>query len=234
MINLNDFRMKKYSQFQEDGISLKIFDIIGLTNKIGVEIGVQSGTECCSRILRDIGIEMLLFDNNHSDPKINLQQATVTIDNAISLIQSFNIPKDLDFLAVDIDSFDFYVVHKILEYYKPRVLIVETNPTFTSEDKVVKLGHPMEHYWAYHGASLAAWLNTLTDYDLVCHEWGGINAFFVRKGLMPEGLIDNIGSMSLFSSHVAAGYSLHTYTMYPPHFPILTGSEALELLHNTK
>jgi hypothetical protein len=45
-INLNNFEKKVYSQFNEDGITEKIFDLIGTTNKICVEFGVENVINC--------------------------------------------------------------------------------------------------------------------------------------------------------------------------------------------
>ena len=64
MINLNDFRKKVYSQFEEDGITEKIFELVGTTNKVCVEFGVEDGMQCCSRILwENNGFKQILFDN---------------------------------------------------------------------------------------------------------------------------------------------------------------------------
>ena len=156
MINLNDFRKKVYSQFGEDGITEKIFELIGTTNKVCVEFGVEDGTMCCSRILWEKhNFKQILLDNNHENKKINLKKHTVTVNNVIELFKENNVPDDLDFLCVDIDSYDFYVLSKIIEKYTPRVLVVETNPTFKKDDKVILLNHKLND-GAYHGASLKA------------------------------------------------------------------------------
>jgi len=227
MLNLNDYRKKVFSQFGEDGITEKIFELIGTTNKICVEFGVEDGSQCCSRILwENHEFKQILFDNNYENEEINLKKHTITVDNVLTIFEENNVPKEFDLLCVDIDSYDFYVTHKILEVYKPRVIILETNPTFLKEDKVIQLNHSL-NMGAYHGASLKAWHNTLNDYDLVCHEINGINCFFVKKQLMDGNIKDLNNFEKLFNQH----NGLHNYKMYPNNYPILTSIEALKLIN---
>jgi hypothetical protein len=237
-MNLNDFRRKEFSQNSEDGVTEKIFELIGTTNKVAVEIGVGDGGECCSRIMwQNHGFSPILMDKDSEHTERKLTKHFITPCNVLEILEGRGAPLEPDFLGVDIDSYDFYVVHTILKKYRPRLLVVETNPTFLTDDKVIKLDYPIESFWAYHGAGLAAWKNSLNHlgYYLVCHEWSGINAFFVR-GHEIEAQIDNFDSISLFSPHEADGKpgKLENYAMYPPHFPILTSKEALELLNGAK
>ena len=228
-INLENFCEKKYSQFGEDGITKKIFELIGTTNKVCVEFGVESGDQCCSRILwQDLGFKQILFDNCSENKNYNLKKYTITTDNVLNIFSNENVPLEPDFLSVDIDSYDFYVTHKILQIYSPRVLVVETNPTFLKENKVIKLNHPLNG-GAYHGCSVKAWFLSLKDrYDFVAHETNGINAFFVIKGLLNEDVIENINDFEkLYRLHSG----LHNYAGYPDSEPILTHNEALSLLN---
>jgi hypothetical protein len=229
MINLNDFRKKVYSQFEEDGITEKIFELVGTTNKVCVEFGVEDGMQCCSRILwENNGFKQILFDNICENNEINLKKYTITVDNVIDIFDDNSVPLVPDFLSVDIDSYDFYILHRILEKYKPRVMVLETNPTFLKDNKVVKLDHPLNG-GAYHGVSLKAWFDSLSDtYDLVCHEVNGINAFFVRKGLLDESVISDFNDFDkLHHQH----QGVQNYRPYPSNYPILTSVEALELLN---
>ena len=263
MINLNNFRKKVYSQFEEDGITEKIFELIGTTNKVCVEFGTEKGTECCSKILwEDHGFTQILFDNKQENDEINLKKYHITINNVLDIFEENNVPAEPDFLCVDIDSYDFYVLHRILDKYAPRVMILEHNPTFLREDKVIKLDYEgtfkeptqtvpslkikdgkvvkleyveiFEHneslmYTSYMGASAKAWHNSLRKkYDLVCHEAGGINVFFVRRGILNESIIENFNDFEkLYRQH---SWLENAYPPHPPNYPILTSTQALELL----
>lgn len=228
-MNLNNFEKKVYSQFNEDGIIEQIFNVIGITNKICVEFGVQTGAECCTRYLREkYNFNCILFDNNNQNPHINLKRETITVDNVFDVFNKNNIPKEFDLLVVDIDSYDFYVTHKILQKYNPRVLILETNPTFFKEDKVILLNHPLND-GAYHGCSLTAWYNSLNHiYDLVCHESNGINCFFIRKNDINSSLFENMNDINKI--HHQYKY-LNNYKPFDSSYKILTSSEAIKLVN---
>ena len=121
-----------YSQGGEDGIIATIFDQIGITDKVYVEFGVEDCTQCNSRYLRehqgwDVN-NSLMMDGGYSNPDINLQQAIFWPDNIISLFEKFGVKKKFDFLSVDTDSYDFFMVEAILAAgYRPRVIATEIN-----------------------------------------------------------------------------------------------------------
>lgn len=231
-LDLNYFRYKIFSQFGEDGITVKIFDLIGTTNKICVEFGVESGKECCSKILWvENNFKQVLFDSSHKNLDINLKKETITVKNVLQILSKNHIPINLDFLCVDIDSYDFYVVHKILEKYYPRLLIVESHPVYGKEDKTVKLNNPLKG--AYNGASLKAWVESLKDkYDFVCHEEEGINAFFVKKGLLKN---SQIKDMNNFEKLYRVHPRLYNYPPFPKgNYPLVAHKDALLLLKKQK
>lgn len=228
-ISLDKHKKKVFSQGEEDGVTEKLFELIGTTNKFCVEFGVEDGNQCCSRILwENHGFKALMFDNRHERAKINLFRKTVTTENIIGLLEENNVPMDLDFLCVDIDSCDFYIVHTILKKYKPRLLVVETNPTFYLEDKVVAPNHHV-YAGAYHGAGLRAWASSLKEleYNLVYHTPNGINAFFVSGDDLKD-VVENYGDAEkLFCKHHPG---IENYKPYPDSWPILTSREALDLV----
>jgi hypothetical protein len=56
-----------------------------------------------------------------------LRKEMVTPYAAVSIFKKYQVPKDLDFLSVDIDGNDFWVTKALLKDYKPAVISVETN-----------------------------------------------------------------------------------------------------------
>lgn len=241
MINLNDFRRKETSQGAEDGITLKLFEIIKPHTGIAVEIGVGSGgDECCSRVLKNnMGFKLFLFDMDGNDAEV--KKVKITPHNIMGILEEACIPEDIDFLGLDIDSYDFYVMHKILAKYRPRVIVVETNPVWTDEDKVIDYDHFVAKwpsgFDAYHGAGLGAWFASLNPlgYRLVCHEYNGINAFFVRDGLINPNDIIHYNSLELFNIHEHTeerpkpGCRISNYSMYPDDYPVRSSAKALEI-----
>ena len=51
----------------------EIFNKIGTTNKYFVEVGVEDGSQCNTRLLREFyNWTGIMFDSEHSNPAINL------------------------------------------------------------------------------------------------------------------------------------------------------------------
>ena len=141
---LDGFGYKVFSQNDEDGIINEIFNRIGTTNKNFIEFGVQDGIECNSHLLLDTGWNGLWIDGNAEDcEKINSYFKTsienkeltilnkfITKDNINELFSLGGYEGEIDFLSVDIDGMDWYILKSILENktISPRVICVEYNP----------------------------------------------------------------------------------------------------------
>ena len=109
-----------------------IFKNIGTTDKVYVEFGVEDCiTQCNTRNLRELGWDVknsLLMDGGYSNPDINLQQVIFWPSNILELFQRFGVKKEFDFLSVDTDSYDWFMIETILEAgYRPRVIVTEIN-----------------------------------------------------------------------------------------------------------
>ena len=70
-----------FSQTDEDGAIEAVFEKIGTTDKVYVEFGVENGSVCNSRHLRENRgwsvANSLLLDGGFQNPAINLQKVTV-------------------------------------------------------------------------------------------------------------------------------------------------------------
>lgn len=138
-----DAGFKVYSQFDEDGILLYIFSIIGFTNRRIVEIGAGDGKECNSaNLIINHACHGLLLDG---DPD-NIRQAIdffaknastwlmppvckhawITKDNINTLIDENGFSGDVDLLSIDIDGNDYWI-WKSIGVLRPRVMICETH-----------------------------------------------------------------------------------------------------------
>ena len=198
MINIYN---KVYSENGEDGIIEYLINLIydDPKNKIYLEIGVEDGTECNTRNLREnFGWSGILIDGKNENKSINLYNHFVTKDNIIDLLKSYNIPSKLNLLSIDIDYNDFYVLNEILKQYNSDLIIVEYNATHSyDEDKVIV--YDENGGWDgtnYFGASLLSYTKLLNKfgYSLVSTETQGVNAFFVSNNLIADSLknINNI------------------------------------------
>ena len=138
---LVDTGFKAYSQFEEDGILLYIFSLIGFTNRKVVEICCGTGDECnTANLIINHACYGLLLDGNEYNVKVatdffksnNMtwllppicKHAWITKDNINSLIEEEGFKGDIDLLSLDIDGIDYYLWDS-LEIISPRVFICE-------------------------------------------------------------------------------------------------------------
>lgn len=189
VIDLSVYEDRVYSQNGEDGVTLALFNIIGVTSKFFVEFGVQDGSRCNSRYLREhLGWGGLMMDSDYENTAINLQQERITAENINQLFEKYQVPYEFDLLSIDIDSNDFHVWHAIDKRYLPRVVIIEYNAThLPHQDKVVKYNPNLR--WDgcnYFGASILSLykLGRKKGYSLVYADNSGVNLFFVRDDLI--------------------------------------------------
>jgi hypothetical protein len=115
----------------------------------------------------------------------------ITPDNIEALLEQGSVPRDLDFLSIDIDSYDWHV-WRAIQAYRPKVVCIEYNASFPPPESravpydpemfkaaVAHLGGSSDDYF---GASLQALcdLGKEKGYELVYCSSDGVNAFFVE------------------------------------------------------
>jgi hypothetical protein len=189
-IDLSLYEKQLISQQGEDGIIEKIFEVIGATSKYYVDFGASDGHVCSNtKYLREYyGWQGLQMDGRHEDLSINLFKEYVTAENIIPLLNIYNVPKEFDFLSLDIDYNDFYVWKKLSEKFHPRVVCIEYNCVFgPDQDKVII--YDANSSWDctdYYGASMLAMfrLGQYLGYSLVYQESNAINLFFIRNDVL--------------------------------------------------
>jgi len=190
-IELSTMEKTLYSESGEDGILFTLFQIFGLTNRFYVEFGAEDGSQCNTRALNEFAqFRGVLFDMNYENPAMSLYKHTITTENVIGLFERYQVPKEFDLLSVDIDSHDFYVLHKILKHYKPRVFVCEYNATHLPEEDKVVLETATQFQGNYFGASILAFhrLGQYHNYSLVYANKKGVNLFFVRNDVLKQSI----------------------------------------------
>ena len=196
--SLVKFQSQVFSQNGEDGIIAEIFNRIGTSNNIFVELGIENGVECNSRFLLNCGWQGLwiegnktyckdaqnLFKDNISQGQLKIANSFITKENIQQLLSEHNIPKEFDFLSVDIDMNTHHIWSAICDF-KPKVVCVEYNASIPpSLDYYVP--YESNATWDgtnYFGAGLKSLeiIGEKLGYKLVGCEYLGINAFFVRS-----------------------------------------------------
>ena len=108
-----------------------------MLNKSYVEFGYQGRSTSNTFALWKEGWNGLLLDG---DPRwasksdggeTNLHRAKVTSRSIVRLFRRYDVPLEVDYVSIDIDSFDLWVLRALLgSEYRPRVLTVEYNSNF--------------------------------------------------------------------------------------------------------
>ncbi|MGH7661825.1 MAG: hypothetical protein ACRENA_13030, partial [Vulcanimicrobiaceae bacterium] len=111
--------------------------------------------------------------------------AYVTLENVVDIFEAAKVPDEPDLLSVDVDGNDYWIVQRLLECYRPRVVIAETNP-FYPPPALWVMPYDPQHRWddtTYFGASLSSMVELLAKagYAFVAIECNVINAFFLRR-----------------------------------------------------
>ena len=214
---LHDTGFRVFSQFEEDGLLLFIFAVLGMDNKRFVEIGADDGVNSNSANLYfNFGWSGLFIDGNPDSirrgerfyakyphpwyyaPKFVC--ARVTRENVNELIRANGFEGEVGLLSIDIDGNDYWI-WDALEAIDPQVVIIETHNEFGLENIVVPYdpdySYPGKHP-LYHGASPVAMvhLGRKKGYRLVGANELGFNFIFVRNDLgvdvLPEVSVESV------------------------------------------
>jgi hypothetical protein len=135
------------SQNGEDGIIAKVLETIGDSTKWCVEFGAWDGRHLSNtfNLIASRGYSAVLIEGSKErfrelertfkdDPKVRCVNAFVgftAADGLDAILARAGIPKDFDVLSIDIDGNDYHV-WKAVATYRPRVVVIEYNPTIPS------------------------------------------------------------------------------------------------------
>jgi hypothetical protein len=203
----SDVGFHKYSQFEEDGLLLYIFSIIGTTNRKVVELCAGNGIECmAANLIVNHGWEGYLYDGDvqkvadgksffHRRSQLTLRQpvyrqAWLTAEN-VNTVVGGDVTGEVDLLSIDVDGMDYWL-WQALDCIRPRVCIVEAANYIPSDisvtvryeaDSVYDGADELHAY--YRGASLAAMtrLAKAKGMRLVGSNQQGFNCIFLRNDI---------------------------------------------------
>jgi FkbM family methyltransferase len=178
------------SQRGEDGVLEKIFEVLGVKHGWCVDVGAYGKNLSNTYVLISKGWSGVLIEANeeklstlkryhgYSHRDVHCICAYVepsgerSLDN---LLKSTPLPKDFEFLSIDIDGNDYYIWESLKDY-SPLVVIIE----FDASAKFADYLQPVD---GNGGASLSVMvkLGKLKGYELICAM--PFNAIFVKKDL---------------------------------------------------
>ncbi|MGM0588342.1 MAG: hypothetical protein ACQETE_08015 [Bacteroidota bacterium] len=218
VVDLSNKGYRVFSQFDEDGILIAIFSVIGEGNKTFIEIGAADGINSnCANFALNLGWHGLFIDGdsssiakgkefyqNHHDsflyPPV-FKTAMVKRSNINELIREEGFEGDIELLSIDIDGNDYWIWDAI-EVVSPKVVIIETHIEFGYKNIVVpydeKYSYPGLHR-QYHGASVKAMIKLADSkgYKLLASNVYGFNTIYVKaeyaKYFVEYGIEDVLG-----------------------------------------
>jgi len=194
-MRLLDYSANVFSQSGEDGIVSKILEVIPTKDKWCVEFGAWDGryiSNAC-HFIENHGYSAVLIEpdkkkfagllKNHSgNSKVIAFNSFVGFkrdDNLDHILRDIPIPRDFDFLSIDIEGNDYHAWEAMS--YTPKVVHIACNNTIPSEIEFVQPADPHVN----QGASLLALtrLGRKKGYELVCVNHN--SAIFVRSEYFP-------------------------------------------------
>jgi hypothetical protein len=200
---LREFRRNVTSETGEDGVLEKILELIGVGSGWCVEFGAGDGHSSSNtwNLIANYDWRAVLIEGMQSRFQVLAQRhagrAGVFPLNAYvmtegpgslqSLLRQTPVPKAFDVMSVDIDGIDWHV-WRSLERYRPRVVLVEFNPSISNDVVFIQDPDPSIN----QGSSLRAFVELGKEKGYELAATTDYNAFFVEvESFAKLGIADN-------------------------------------------
>lgn len=199
--HFNDYELKVFSQFGEDGLIQHIINKLNLPEHLHnfVEFGVEDYQESNTRfLLENNNWSGLLFDGSKTNIEfiqnhrkwwkhdLKAKKEFITRENINTLLLENGYCGEIGLLSIDIDGNDYWIWEAITEV-EPQIVIVEYNSKYGNE-KSLTIPYKSDFQRSklnnsYYGASISAleFLAQKKGYILIGSNTAGNNAFFVHK-----------------------------------------------------
>ena len=217
---LTDFGENVYSQFGEDGIIKKIFQLIGTSSKVAVEFGAADGfwlSNTANLWAKDPAWSAILIEADPSKfnklVKNTASYSCTAICKAVgtspkssleAILEEVQFDSPIDLLSIDIDGNDYYIFQS-LEKIRPRVIICEYNPSIPAHLDV----YPDKEN--YIGCSVAALQREAAEKDYSLVAITDTNCIFVQNCEISKFSDFDIDrdhmSISHYTSYIICDYS---------------------------
>jgi len=205
VLNINSDLDKEYFSYCNEGFYIKtILDRLKVKHQYCVDLGASDGlsmsntfplfrqgwqglaVECDSEKFAKLAIFYGLVTQV---TQVNLCKAQITPNNVNAILRANEVPREFGLLSLDIDSYDHFVLEKVLQNYKPTIICTEINATIPPPIRFAVKWQPDLDYRNlksdFFGQSLSQ-LYVLGDrygYELAHLEYN--NAFLIPKELNP-------------------------------------------------
>jgi hypothetical protein len=194
--NINKSKdVEAYSNLGEELYIEKYLNSIKLGNNICIDIAASDGVKMSNtKFLYDKGWEGIaveydpqkfaLLANFYSKyPNVCLIKTRVVPDNVNFILKSCQTPKNFAFLNFDIDSYDYFVLGKLLEEFRPSLICAEINEKIPPPIKFTVKYDPSFVYKSDHffGQSISQLFELCRINDYVIVELFYNNAFIMPR-----------------------------------------------------
>jgi hypothetical protein len=215
------------SQFGEDGILEAALARLPTRDRFCVEFGAWGGKALSNtwNLIRNHGYAAVLIECDRDrfedlkgahpgNDRVHPVRSLVGFDAADGLdavLAPTPAPRDFDLLSIDIDGNDYHVWDAV-EGYRPKLVVIEFNPTVPCGVEFVQ----ERKHGVMQGASCASLVKLARrkDYELVATTL--VNAFFVDRCYFPAfGISDNseanLRPDQSWVTHLFTGYDGRTF-----------------------
>ena len=192
------------SDVQGHGESKKLLQIcteLNISNGYYVDIGASDGWTSSStfpfaRSKNFSGLSVELDDKKFKKMQYiyknfdnaYLSKTKVTPLNILDLLNEFGVPQNFDILNLDIDSYDLFVIKKLLESYRPKIISMEINEKIPPPVYFTVI-YDENHFWNgdhFFGCSLQAAYEEVSKYDYKLYTVIYNNAIFIPQEINLE------------------------------------------------
>jgi len=140
------------------------------------------GVECDARKFSSLASNYVNF------PYVNLAKCMVTPQNIVSLLAANEIPERFEFLNLDIDGYDYFVLERILGTFRPMLICTEINEKIPPPIKFTVRWTPA-YVWAedhFYGQSISQLHMLATKHRYALVELHYNSAFLIPLEYSPK------------------------------------------------
>lgn len=183
------------SKFQEEEIIADLLGMIGSHERYVVDIAAADGLwmsntySLYAKGYRGLAVEYnaerfaKLADWYQFFDDVKLMRCKALPHTILEMLETAECPKEFGVLNLDIDSYDYYILERLLTQYRPQVMCIEINERIPWPIQFT-VDYDASHYWKedhFFGQSLGMLhpLMIQNGYDLVNVHYN--NAFYVPK-----------------------------------------------------
>ncbi|MBD2094445.1 hypothetical protein H6F90_04675 [Trichocoleus sp. FACHB-591] len=120
--------------------------------------------------------------------EVNLCRAIVTPENIVDLLKATQIPREFGCLNLDIDGYDYFVLEKVLQQYRPALVCTEINETIPPPLKFTVQYSPTYEgpQGSFYGQSISQLFTLCEQYNYSLVELEYNNAFLIPNEISPK------------------------------------------------